>query len=610
MNFCGLLGVIGGCPGEGLKDILNDCRQGRQGVYSFCGSSFLVSQNEPIRYPACTDCGDKSLMLFGNFFLKGIPLDDFLASGGAFLKKILSGNAAEDIPRLFVNGAYMGVIKEGDKYIIFTDFFGLMPVYYCSLNGLLIISTSIKAMDSFIKPSLNISALNEYLSLGGLFSGQAIKTGVYSLPPASFLTVNKGAVSCVGNYASYPEDELIKKKQADVIDEAKAAFKEAIGRLHSSKLKYCLGLTGGADTRLIYFNWPDRHNLLTETAGAVDSSDALKAAELVRLYGNSNLYSPEDLKQDKLAEGFELYYKLCDNPLNVRQNLNFYNLQWKASRNADIRLYGAGELLAGENLYLSRSPLTMIKEMFLPAGYHAIENSNKKALIKNVLKNKYKNRLVSLLNKDLQAGFSMEEILGLFNPYLGRARYQETFVERFRSFVLAHANYSSFGEAIKKDFILASPYNDTELIKVLLKHHPGRRRLRRLQLGMIRKAGIACRLPLDTTHLSVYMPYYLHKLLRVPRFVLNIGFHKKVFLIQRGQPPLYRIDPYLKKENRKLRDFIKETVLGCGIFDKARADAYFRQLGDIERFNFFTHHRQLSNIYILFRLAYAVRGVC
>jgi hypothetical protein len=114
-------------------------------------------------------------------------------------------------------------------------------------------------------------------------------------------------------------------------------------------------------------------------------------------------------------------------------------------------------------------------------------------------------------------------------------------------------------------------------------------------------------IPLDTTHLPIAAPYYFHKLLRVPRFILNIGYYKKVPFFQKGDPPSYRTDPYLNPKNQEFRDFVKSLILKNDIFDKKRVTSFFKKIESIKKFDFFVHHRDINNLYLLFRLAYAAK---
>ncbi|MDP2923546.1 MAG: hypothetical protein Q8O30_07520 [Candidatus Omnitrophota bacterium] len=607
-DFYGLLGVIGKDAGYILKAVLD--KAGINAKESFCyeNSAFIVSHNPIIKYASRIDLSEKSLILFGNPFFKEISLDEFLSDSAGYLKKMLLDSKAQDIALKFTNGAYIGVVRLKEEYIIFNDFFELQPLYYYKGDGYLIISTSFKPLVKYLNTELDVDALNEYLMLGSILSHKTIKKEINLLPAASRMMINKNGEIKIENYATYLEDNLVGGNVENITENVHEAFKKALRRLYCDKLKYCLNLTGGLDTRLIFLEWPDRKNLLTETAGAADSSDVLKAQQLVKKYGNVSLHTLENLEEDKYLEGFKKYYELCDNPLNLKQEFNYYHLKWKSQRGAHIRLFGSGEILGGENLYLNRKPLYLLHEMFFPYKYHTLKETDKLLLIEAVLKANYKQGLNTLLKKDLQSELNPGNILEIYGGYLGSARYKETFTERFRTSIVALAGYLPFAE-VTNDFIFISPYYDREFIEILLKYHPQFRELRKQQLYLLKKYHGYCDLALDTTHLPVSAPYYLHKMLRVPRFILNIGFHKKVPIFQKGEPPTDRVNPYLKPENDEFRDFIKSTILNSGIFDKGSLTIFFNEVDSIKKFNFFTHHQKLTNLYLLFRLAYAYKTI-
>ena len=607
-DFYGLLGVIAEDASNVLTGICEKFSINSQ-KYNLTNAAFVVSQNPIIPYPLRIDANGKSLILFGNFFLKDITLEEYLNSPVEHMREILGKNNTETIPLSFVNGAYAGVICEGDRYIIFNDFFGLQPLYYSKSQGRIIISTSFKLLCKYLGDGLDINAVNEYLLLGGILSGRTIKKDINNLPPASNLIIGKNYGIEIKNYSTFPEDTLTEESLDVMAEKIRESFRCALQRIYSKKMKYCLNLTGGADTRLIFFEWPDRESLLTETAGPLNGSDVLKAKELVQNYGKAQLHALEELNEEKYFDGFKKYYDTCDNPLNIKQNFNFYHLQWKISRQAKVRLYGAGEVLGGENLYLSRSPLYLLSEMFFSYRYHSIKNSDKAGLMQNMLKAAYRRSLGKLLMKDLQQEPGLEEVFSGLENYLGQAKFKETFIERFRTYVVALAGYLPFSEVIQNKYIFVSPYCDKEFIDSVLKYHPKYRELRKLQLYILKKYHGYCKTPLDTTHLAIGAPYYLHKICRVPRFILNIGFHRKVPLLQRGLPPTDRVDAYVMPQNQDFREFVKKVILDCPVFDKKNMQLFFKHIEATKRFNFFSHHKEIANLYFLFRLAYAYKTI-
>jgi asparagine synthetase B (glutamine-hydrolysing) len=605
-EFYGLIGVFGERSKQILMDILKKNQIDTTDIKNYANASFHVSQNPILKYPVYVDLGEKSLILFGNCFLKDATGSEFLNSPSLHLERVV-GEKRNEMPLAFVNGAYIGVILDRANYSIFNDFFGLQPLYYYRNSGHFIISTRLSVLARYFDPELDKEALTEFLMLQRLLSGKTIIKGIFSLPPASCINISYGGEVKIDNYVTYPPDNLLSAKLEDIAEEILGAFKISIRRIYSDSLKYCMTLTGGSDTRLLFLEWPEKESLLTDTAGFPDTSDVLKAKELVKKYGNPSLHALEELHKEKYFEGFKKFYDLLDNPLNVLQNFNYYHLQSILSRGADMRMYGSGELLGGENLYLSRSPSYLLKEMFLPYKYHALEKSKKSDLLKGVLKVKLKQGLGGLLKKDLQKSIEIDNVLIKLAPYLGEAKYQETFTERFRTTVVALAGYVSFGEIIKGNAIFISPYYDREFVETVLKYHPTYRGLRRLQIYILRKYHKYDDIPLDTTHLRVRAPYYFHKLARVPRHVLNIGLHKKVPFIQRGNPPSYRKNPYLEPSNTEFRKFIQDIIRNAEIFDNDQLDEYFEQIDSVKEFTFYTRHRELTNIYLLFRAAYAVK---
>ena len=142
-------------------------------------------------------------------------------------------------------------------------------------------------------------------------------------------------------------------------------------------------------------------------------------------------------------------------------------------------------------------------------------------------------------------------------------------------------------------------------MRVLCSYHPASRELRRLELSLLRRHPEAFEIPVDTTHLKVTAPYAAQKSARVLRMVLNIGFHKKVPFLQQGDPPKWRAPKYFDHSRTDLREYIKSTIRDCQLYDRARVTEYLDAVDKVTQFNFYSHHRESTNIKTLFRLAVA-----
>jgi hypothetical protein len=87
--------------------------------------------------------------------------------------------------------------------------------------------------------------------------------------------------------------------------------------------------------------------------------------------------------------------------------------------------------------------------------------------------------------------------------------------------------------------------------------------------------------------------------------VLNIGFHKKVPVIQNGNPPSFRRPKYFDHEMVDYRAYVRSLIQQCSFYDAALARGYIDRVEGLTRSDFFTMHREAANISILLRLAIA-----
>jgi hypothetical protein len=114
-------------------------------------------------------------------------------------------------------------------------------------------------------------------------------------------------------------------------------------------------------------------------------------------------------------------------------------------------------------------------------------------------------------------------------------------------------------------------------------------------------------IPIDTTHLKIGYPYPLHKLLRVVRMVMNIGFKKKVPLIQKGKAPKQIVNPYFNKEHAEFRNYINNSILDCPIIDKKTLTESLEKINNVYGSHFFIVHGIQQDIYKLYRISQFIK---
>ncbi|MDD5530286.1 MAG: asparagine synthase-related protein [bacterium] len=152
-----------------------------------------------------------------------------------------------------LNGTFFIAIYDfkNKKLILANDRYGFFPYYYTLHNGKFMFSPEAKSiLQSDITRKINIEALGEYLSFGMFFNDKTIFEGIHLLPPATVLTYDKNTIRLEKYWEfryqcdySIPEETHIKK----LIE----TFRTGVNIRLEDKLRYCIGLSGGLDSRCI-----------------------------------------------------------------------------------------------------------------------------------------------------------------------------------------------------------------------------------------------------------------------------------------------------------------------------------------------------------------------
>jgi len=616
-----LLGVLGENADkeiEALKNIKDidfsgvQTYNGRNWSYCVNCQTFSTAPSYPIWKDDKKELG---LIVHGNPIIRESTLDMLISDSENVFKHILNiSSTPRDIVSHFINGNFVGCILEPLKgeFTIFNNFFGQLPLYYTLSKNKLYFSTDLYLLcrHPAISVDWNLSAIDEYLTFGKIVSGRTIIKGIFALMPASMLVFNTKNYTIINkHYDTFPP-ELRQYKPFDVaVEEVLTFWKKAINRLYSNKATFCLSLTGGSDSRLIFLEWPDKMRLLTETAGGENFSDFIKARALLKRIGNIHLHARENRHEDKIVEGVIEYFKEFDNPLTAYA-YNYFHIKWKASRGATFRLTGCnGELLGGENLYRSRAPSYILWETFLPLKYNKLNKNDikrKLQLFKVVYYADYVGDLKFLLKDDLKdKDLNEEEIIHLWDKFVGEISSEEVYLERVRTTMLSQICYESIGILGREDFELLFPYCDIELVKTVAKLPPRYRELRRLEIALLQKYKGAPPIHLDTTHLKPYRPYYLHKMMRGARFVFNIGMNRKVPFIQKGEA---KKDVTFSETKRRLWKLMLRIIKESDLFEHKNLSEYLQRVNAyIYKAGWKFMKREWRNIEILFKLAIAER---
>jgi hypothetical protein len=564
------------------------------GVYVYC-DEYQIS-----KYGYVFQSERRTVIIQGVYVLKDLS---YKQNPEKFKQDILS-IPIDQMTTLFTNGAYCVTVIENDTVVVFDDFIGYCPVYYAKQKDYVIYATNLKDLKKYDSYEVDEDVLSEFVLTGYTFTFRTYLKGVYCLTPASTLIIKNNDIH-VKYHDRFSDQKEIMKKTEEIADEINEELVKAVNRVYDEGIKYSLSLSGGMDSRLIYLLWPDKMHLLTETSGE-GTSDYIKAHALVERLGDPSLHALEEHFRDKFADGIDQFYHLCDNPLKVLTDFNYHHLEWKMSRGSQIHLSGVGaDLIGGEILHTSRSPKAVLGEALFHVGTDPIRNEDKARMLAFVLGAGTKtvnNDLMSFRIKQKAEDYT-QEIVNKMDYYLGETRYNQTYKERFQVYKYSTVFFSTGILPLEK-YINLMPFFDSDLTKAVVKYHPYTREHKRLTIAILKKYREVADIPLDTTHLKIDAPFHAHKFFRILRLVMNIGYQKKIPLLQQGGAPKYRVYPYFDPENKDFKQLVRHQLENCRFLDKAKVQTYLSKIESVDHYNFYVAHNEEANIKTLLRLSY------
>ncbi len=134
------------------------------------------------------------------------------------------------------------------------DRFGVKPVYYhLAGDGTLVFGSEIKAVlaSGLVRPALNEGMLPDYLANHAPSGTETMFAGIHRLPPGHTMTWVDGTVSIARywdlHYAKGPDT----RSDADIIDEFRERFREAVRIRLMSDVPLGMFLSGGIDSAAI-----------------------------------------------------------------------------------------------------------------------------------------------------------------------------------------------------------------------------------------------------------------------------------------------------------------------------------------------------------------------
>lgn len=271
------------------------------------------------------------------------------------------------------------------------DHFGIKPLYYCELDGTLVLSSEIKVMRHLLGDRAVVSqaALAQYFRWGSVQGPDTMLEGVCSLPPGHLLRWKDGGLSVERHFIpQWPGKDSWVSDPAQTRKLVRKGVTESVRAHLISDVPVGVFLSGGLDSTLMAAIMREQGMTgiqafsigYEENAGVPDESDT--ASRTAAFLGCK--FTRERLTADGLFDKLDPYLSSLDQPTG--DALNTWLVSQVAAREVKVTLSGLGadEWFGGYNYHrlinlalrvpahasLGRvaGPLVKLAGKLLPAG--------------------------------------------------------------------------------------------------------------------------------------------------------------------------------------------------------------------------------------------------
>ncbi|HVG98190.1 MAG TPA: asparagine synthase (glutamine-hydrolyzing) [Chloroflexota bacterium] len=258
------------------------------------------------------------------------------------------------------NGMFAFAVWDRRRSTLFLarDRFGVKPLYYARVDGVLAVASEIKAF--FALPGFRVDvdpeALVEYFTFQNILSDRTLFRGVRLLPPGATLTVRPDGTTAIERYWQFQFAPGADRGEAYYVSGVRERFEEAVRRQLMSDVPVGSYLSGGMDSGAICAvasrQIPHLHTFTGgfNTAGVAGDealSDERAAAESMAVAMGTEHYQMLVQPGDMPRVMPDLIWHLED--LRVGSSYHNYYVARLASRFVKVVLAGAGgdELFGG-----------------------------------------------------------------------------------------------------------------------------------------------------------------------------------------------------------------------------------------------------------------------
>jgi len=221
-----------------------DVKNGHQPFYSADGSVVMICNGEIYNHNELR----KELKTKGYSFNTNCDVEVivnlYLEYGYKFIKRL--------------NGQFAFAIfdKKKKSLLLARDHFGICPLFYTHTDGLLIFGSEIKAILKHpeVRKQVNLEGLDQILTFPGMVSPVTMFTGIKSIPPGHFVSMNQDILS-VNEYWDLEYQDINsageQHTESYYIEKLDELLQESVRYRLSSEVPIGYYLSGGLDSSLV-----------------------------------------------------------------------------------------------------------------------------------------------------------------------------------------------------------------------------------------------------------------------------------------------------------------------------------------------------------------------
>ncbi len=269
--------------------------------------------------------------------------------------------------------------KKAQELFCARDFFGIKPFYYTQANGRFIFASEIKSIleHPAVERTVNLSALEQYLSFQYSVLPESFFKGIFKLPPAHYMIVKPGFAPIIERYwqIDYAIDERISPSEAR--ERIHAAVQESVKYHMVADVEVASFLSSGVDSNYLTASLHAQGgNIKTFTVGFEtddgekynEISYAREASEFLGVENYSHVISETDF-----WNSLEKVQWHMDEPSADPAAVALYFVDQEAAKQVKAVLSGEGsdEFFGGYTIYqtpLENAKLGMCPKPILRAG--------------------------------------------------------------------------------------------------------------------------------------------------------------------------------------------------------------------------------------------------